>query len=219
MSHRRHAKENAAIGRAKPVCDAALCVNDPELRELILLLLGDLGYSAEPPRGGTIPPARIIIVNLDEGSPALPAGRPALGISSGDVPGEPGGKYLAILGRPFGFAEFRESVRKICEGTTRQSQPLRIGGRSEYKLTLDASRRTVSSGGRRVDLTPNEFKILSLLIERQGGMLTRAELAGAIGGGTPNITNVYICTLRRKISTALGLEPIKSVRGQGYMIN
>jgi DNA-binding response OmpR family regulator len=88
-------------------------------------------------------------------------------------------------------------------------------------LTVDTENRTVTKGNQPLTLTPNEFKILALLISRPEKIFTRDEIINAIkdnsfDGFDRNI-DVHIFNLRKKIED----EPktpyyITTVHGIGY---
>jgi two-component system phosphate regulon response regulator PhoB len=85
-------------------------------------------------------------------------------------------------------------------------------------VRIDRVRHKVSSGGREVDLTPTEFRLLECLVRQPGRAFTRPQLMDvAIGEGAvvlERTIDVHIKTLRRK----LGEEGdyIETVRGVGY---
>lgn len=203
--------------REKLLCDVLVCPSEPELREMLLILLSDAGYTAAVPKGSTLPPAKLCIISLNEEMPPLLAGTPLLGILSGELDAY-ASRCRAVLRRPFSFEEFRRIVRELCDNSAIESRPLRTGSKTGERITLDEFELAAVSGRRRAALTPNEFKILSLLLERQGEVVPRGELDALLGETGSDKTTVYICTLRRKLALHLGLEPIKSARGKGYMI-
>ena len=87
---------------------------------------------------------------------------------------------------------------------------------------LDPARRTVTRGGRTMDLTKTEFDLLELLMMNVGLVLSRSQIYDRIWGydfGTSSKSlDVYIGYLRRK--TEEGGEPrlIQTVRGVGYVL-
>jgi DNA-binding response OmpR family regulator len=88
-------------------------------------------------------------------------------------------------------------------------------------VLLDPSARTVTRGGRPVDLTRTEFDLLAVLTARPRAAFTRRQLIDAVWGpewfGDEHIVDVHIGNLRRK----LGDDParpryVRTVRGVGY---
>lgn len=87
-------------------------------------------------------------------------------------------------------------------------------------LTLDQARHEVSVAGRSVDLTPQEFRLLGVLVRNAGLVMSAdrlSELCWPGGGGGVENVRVYVGHLRRK----LGDDPksprlIETVREFGY---
>jgi DNA-binding response OmpR family regulator len=89
-------------------------------------------------------------------------------------------------------------------------------------IALDPLRRSVVAYGREVTLTPREFALLEFLMEKANEPLAKSEILHAVWGsgfdGDPNIVEVYIGYLRRKIDFAPYESVIRTVRGIGYCI-
>lgn len=90
-------------------------------------------------------------------------------------------------------------------------------------LVLDRTNNNVSCGGRRVELTPREFRLLACLAERPGEIVTRAELLEALWDDMEfvddNTLTVNVTRVRRRLAE-LGLpDVIETKRGQGYRLN
>jgi len=96
-------------------------------------------------------------------------------------------------------------------------KPLAIGA-----VELDPLRRSVVSFGRDVSLTPREFTLLEYLMGRPDETLAKSEILQAVWGsgfeGDPNIVEVYVGYLRRKIDLAPHQSMIRTVRGVGYCV-
>ena len=90
------------------------------------------------------------------------------------------------------------------------------------KVSLDPLRRSVVSHGRNVVLTPREFALLEYLMANAHEALAKTEILHAVWGtdfdGDPNIVEVYIGYLRRKIDVAPHQSVIRTVRGVGYCV-
>jgi two-component system OmpR family response regulator len=78
----------------------------------------------------------------------------------------------------------------------------------------------VVSSGRNVTLTPREFALLEYLMSNAGESLAKSEILNAVWGsdfdGDPNIVEVYVGYLRRKIDLPETPSIIHTVRGVGY---
>lgn len=89
-------------------------------------------------------------------------------------------------------------------------------------LHLDLSRSEASCGGKTVELTKNEMKILHMLISSRGHILTRGELMNALWQTDEfvddNTLTVNVNRLRKKLES-LGLtDYLVTKRGQGYLV-
>jgi two-component system OmpR family response regulator len=97
-------------------------------------------------------------------------------------------------------------------------QPLVVG-----PISLDPMHRAVIAYGREVTLTPREFALLEYLMARVNVPLAKSEILFAVWGsgfdGDPNIVEVYIGYLRRKIDMAPYESVIRTVRGVGYTVH
>jgi two-component system, OmpR family, response regulator len=88
-------------------------------------------------------------------------------------------------------------------------------------VSLDPLTRRVTSQGTEVTLTPREFALLEYLFSHPGQTLSKAKILESVWGkdfdGDPNIVEVYVGYLRRKLDTA-GASVIATVRGTGYRV-
>lgn len=89
-------------------------------------------------------------------------------------------------------------------------------------LSLDAAKIEVKRNDKRIELTPQEFKLLEYLMHNKGRVLSRAMILDRLWTFSPDIdtrvVDVYIGYLRKKIDTKSDESLIKSVRGFGYTI-
>jgi two-component system OmpR family response regulator len=96
-------------------------------------------------------------------------------------------------------------------------QPLAVG-----PISLDPLRRAVVAYGRDVTLTPREFALLEFLMGRANEPIPKSDILHAVWGtgfdGDPNIVEVYIGYLRRKIDQVPFDSVIHTVRGVGYSV-
>ena len=89
-------------------------------------------------------------------------------------------------------------------------------------LVIDPDLMAVERGGRRVNLTPTEFRLLRYLAERPERLLSRAQIIEAVWGYTADIgydrtVDVHVRRLREKIEDNPGSPRwIQTVRGFGY---
>lgn len=87
-------------------------------------------------------------------------------------------------------------------------------------LVLNPTTHLVHRGDAAIDLTPREFSLLQYLLHRKGEVVTKRELLEHVWGepdaDDPNVTQVYMGYLRRKIDQPFGTNSIRTVRGVGY---
>ena len=87
-------------------------------------------------------------------------------------------------------------------------------------LVLDPARRRCNRGESEIALTPKEFTILEFLMRRAGEAVSKADIVAHAWDfaydGDPNIVEVYVSSLRKKIDTAFGRKNLATVWGIGY---
>ena len=91
------------------------------------------------------------------------------------------------------------------------------------KITLDVGRNTMVIGENVSELTKNEFKILSFLIQNKGKIVSRDELMNYLWDSEmfvdDNTLTVNINRVRKKLEEQGQNDVIKTKRGQGYIID
>ncbi len=122
------------------------------------------------------------------------------------------------LVKPFAFSELLARVRSLLRrGPARPPEVLRVAD-----LELDLTRHRASRGGRRLDLTPREFGLLSLLAQRAGEALSRTLIAEQVWDmnfeGASNVVDVHVRRLRAKVDDPFDRKLIHTVRGVGYVL-
>jgi two-component system, OmpR family, response regulator len=127
-----------------------------------------------------------------------------------------GDDYLV---KPFAFAELLARVEALARrsATVVKETVLRVGD-----LKLDLVSRTVSRGGRDIDLLPREFQVLEYLVRNEGHVVPRAMLLQHVWDlhfdPTTNIIDVYVGRVRRKIDSQQAYPLIHTIRGIGFCI-
>jgi two-component system KDP operon response regulator KdpE len=101
--------------------------------------------------------------------------------------------------KPFAIGELLARLRAVLRRAGPAGEPvLEVG-----PIRVDLEQHSVTVDGRAVHLTPNEFKLLRVLAEHPGKLLThRAILRDVWGpgyGGESNYLHVYVSQLRRKL--------------------
>lgn len=85
-------------------------------------------------------------------------------------------------------------------------------------LRVNSERRCAVWGNQEIALSENEYKVLDFLCARRGAPVLREEIDALLGVEDGNMSDVYICHLRRKLDNKLGLKLICTVRKKGYML-
>lgn len=128
-----------------------------------------------------------------------------------------GDDYLV---KPFEPTELLARIEAVLRRYDGMRQRLLIELKRAH-LTLDPVDHLVYAGdGRRIELTPIEFQILYVLIQRAERVVSDHELMEAVWGDHPkgrNLLTVYVYRLRMKIWPHAADAPIVTLRGRGYM--
>ncbi len=122
------------------------------------------------------------------------------------------------LVKPFAFAELLARVRTLLRRRpNRQTDVLRVAD-----LEIDFVQHRALRGGKRLDLTPKEFSLLSLLARRKGEVLTRSVIASQVWDmnfdSHTNVVDVHMRRLRAKVDDPFPRKLIQTVRGVGYVL-
>jgi two-component system, OmpR family, KDP operon response regulator KdpE len=101
--------------------------------------------------------------------------------------------------KPFGIDELLARLRALLRRAGPSTDPvLEVG-----ELVIDLDKRLVTLGGRRVQLTPNEFELLRVLAQNEGKLMTHPailrEVWGPAYGTESHYLHVYVSQLRRKL--------------------
>jgi two-component system, OmpR family, response regulator len=123
------------------------------------------------------------------------------------------------LTKPFSFPVLVARVRALLRRTAgRNPTPVEVGD-----LRVDPGARRVWRGEVEISLTTREFDVLQHLVRRAGQVLSKDEILAGVWeydfDGDPNIVEVYIGRLRRKVDGPFGHQSIQTVRGAGYRID
>ncbi len=131
---------------------------------------------------------------------------------------EAGADYYLV--KPFAFSELLARVNALGRRPP-LSRPR--GTVAVADLEMDVARRTVTRGGRRIDLTPQEFRLLEYMLGHAGQVVTRSMLLEKVWDfqfdPQTNIVDAHVSRLRAKIDRGFATELIRTVRGSGYIID
>jgi two-component system OmpR family response regulator len=123
--------------------------------------------------------------------------------------------------KPFDVGEVVARLEAVLRRTRRDGpgtddDTLRVGD-----LELDVSAHRVCRGGREVELSPTEYRLLHYLMVNAGRVVSKAQILDHVWqydfGGDGAVVEKFISTLRRKVDTSRPVL-IHTVRGFGYTI-
>jgi two-component system OmpR family response regulator len=121
--------------------------------------------------------------------------------------------------KPFSLEELVARIRALLRRTGVEA--VDSSSLSFDDLELDDDTREVSRGGRHVDLTDTEYRLLRYLMSNPRRVLTRAQILDHVWnydfGGDARVLETYISYLRKKVD-ADGPALIHTVRGVGYSL-
>jgi two-component system, OmpR family, response regulator len=130
---------------------------------------------------------------------------------------EAGGDDYLI--KPFAFAELLARVNALARRPpmAEVATMLRVAD-----LEMDLLKRTVTRQGRRIELQPQEFKLLEYLLRHAGRIVTRTMLLENVWDfhfdPTTNVVETHVSRLRGKIDRGFAVELLHTVRGAGYCL-
>jgi len=118
--------------------------------------------------------------------------------------------------KPFSIEELTLRVAAILRRTSAGESSHRV---TVGVVTIDDAAHEVRCRDELVELSPTEYRLLSVLAENVGRVLTREQLLDQVWGLAPGIESsaveTYISYLRRKLGDAV---TIRTVRGVGYQL-
>lgn len=123
------------------------------------------------------------------------------------------------LTKPFSFPVLVARVRSLLRRTAgRAPAPIGVGD-----LTIDPGEQRVWRGDDEIRLTTREFQVLEFFVRRAGQVLAKHEILAGVWDydfdGDPNIVEVYVRRLRRKIDEPYDRTTITTLRGAGYRLD
>jgi DNA-binding response OmpR family regulator len=122
------------------------------------------------------------------------------------------------LAKPFSYVVLLARLRALVRRGGR-ARPVSI---TVGDLVIDPAGLRCRRGTADVPLTPKEFAVLYALARRAGEVVSKSDLLAQAWDfsydGDPNIVEVYISALRRKIDAPFGRRSLVTVRGAGYRL-
>jgi DNA-binding response OmpR family regulator len=122
------------------------------------------------------------------------------------------------LTKPFSYAVLLARLRALLRRGARERPAVLETG----DLRLDPATRQVWRGDTQVELTSRELALLDFLMRRAGEVVSKQDALEHVWDpdfeGDPNIVEVYVGRLRRKLDRPFGRRNIRTVRGAGYRL-
>lgn len=240
----RRVHSSGAWGGLKPMAAKILIVEDEE--SLVTLLTYNLqaeGYSVVHTASGTdalmvLQEERPDLIILDWMLPGLAGieicrqirARPetrALPIIMLTARGEEGDRIRGLqtgaddyVVKPFSVSELLARVKALL----RRASPERIADVLEGNgIKLDRIAHRVTRFGREVNVGPTEYRLLEQFMENMGRVLSRAQLLDGTWGRDSEVdertVDVHVGRLRKAIVRGMEPDPIRTVRGTGYVFD
>ena len=123
-----------------------------------------------------------------------------------------------FLSKPFSYIVLVARLRALARRLgTRPPQAVSLGD-----LVIDIAARTCVRAGQPVRLTAREFAVLEFLALHAGTVVSKRDILDHIWDenydGDPNVVEVHVSAVRRKIDTTFGRAAVQTVRGAGYRL-
>lgn len=122
------------------------------------------------------------------------------------------------LVKPFSFVVLLARVRALHRRGAKGRPTVLTAG----DLVVDPARRRCQRDDTEITLTAREFGVLEYLMRHRDEAVRKAEILANVWDenfdGDPNIVEVYVGYLRRKIDAPFGRHAITTIRGAGYLL-
>ena len=122
------------------------------------------------------------------------------------------------LTKPFSYVVLVAHLRALMRrGEAERPVQIIVGD-----LVVDPAARTCSRAGTLIELTAKEFSIVEFLARRNGEVVSKADLLehswDLAYDGDPNVIDVHMSNIRRKIDKPFHVHSLRTVRGAGYRL-
>lgn len=125
-----------------------------------------------------------------------------------------GDDYLV---KPFAFEELLARIRALTRRSSTNATKL-----SCASIEMDLVERSVTRGGKAIDLLPQEFRLLEFLMRNADRVVTRKMLLEKVWDiyfdPHTNVVESHISRLRTRLNTGFSMDAIQTVRGVGYRL-
>lgn len=124
-----------------------------------------------------------------------------------------------FLSKPFAYVVLLSRLRALIRGGRRERPTVLEAG----DLRLDPAAHRVFRGDIEIALSPRQFSVLEFLLSRAGETVSKTDILNHVWDfafdGDPNIVEVYVRQLRRKIDEPFGRNTIETFRLVGYRLD
>jgi DNA-binding response OmpR family regulator len=122
--------------------------------------------------------------------------------------------------KPFSLAELNARIRTLARRNGNNAPAPNLLQVAD--LVINTNERSVMRGGKTIELTATEYRLLEFLVRNRNHMLSRIEILENVWNidfnmGT-NVVDVYINYLRKKIDKDFEPKLINTVVGMGYIL-
>lgn len=120
-----------------------------------------------------------------------------------------------FMAKPFALAELRARVRALGRrGPLGRPTSMEVGD-----VVLDPTNRRALRGDRELPLTAREWEVLAVLLTRRGRIVSRATLLELVWGEINDKASDSLDVIMTRIRRKLGSEIVRTVRGEGYLVD
>ncbi|MDG2334747.1 MAG: response regulator transcription factor [Myxococcota bacterium] len=123
------------------------------------------------------------------------------------------------LGPVFSLAEFIARTEALCRRQTKTAWSPAV---EECGFRFSAESGTLSRDGQMASLTRIEARMLTVFLENLGRVLSAEDMGSNVwekaSGVSTNLICVHVRNLRSKLKDVLNVDPIRTVRGRGYLM-
>lgn len=122
--------------------------------------------------------------------------------------------------KPFSVAELLARIKGLLRRAApeKTAELLQKGG-----ISIDRQAHRVMRGSREIMLGPTEYRLLEFFMQSAGRVLSRAQLLDNVWGHTAEVdertVDVHVGRLRKSIVRGAEVDPIRTVRGAGYVFD
>jgi DNA-binding response OmpR family regulator len=124
-----------------------------------------------------------------------------------------------FLSKPFSFVVLLARLRALVRRGAGERPTVLAAG----DLVLDPAGHQVRRGDALVDLTPRQFSLLEFLLRHKGEVVSKRTILDHVWDfafdGDPNIVEVYVGQLRRRVDAPFGRASLQTVRLVGYRLD